>query len=269
MRKISFCSIILASQLFGASYEELEVFKKGFTVGLEAVDYQLNHEGFEPKKIETTSPYAVVWEIEKVQTRDILYLQHLLNRDGIESYIMKDFLLVSTFDRLADAKALVKKINKMYGVTLKVKELETGTLETYPVLFASKTKELTDNFLQRQRKVYITPLQLKLAKGEITLNDIPMDKTRYKANKNKKFKLKNNAIAYEYNLKADKKLNCNGAYKKGNCYLAYNFHSIGEVKEGTEYTLGGVYLRNDGIKMQKVLNKNLFFFLDDIDGGEE
>lgn len=268
MKKITLCSIILASQLFGA-YNELEVFKKGFTVGLEAVDYQLNHEGFEPKQIEITSPYAVVWEIEKVQTRDILYLQHLLNRDGIESYILKDFLLVSTFDRLADAKALAKKINSMYGVVLKIKELEMGMVETYPILFASKTKELTDSFLQRQRKVYVTPLQLKLAKGEITLNDIPMNKPRYKADKNKKFKLKNNAIAYEYNIKADKKLNCGGAYKNGNCYLAHNFSSISEVKKGTEYILGGVYLRSDGVKMQKVLNKNIFFFLDDVEGGEE
>lgn len=267
MKRIAIC--LLASQLFGASYNELEVFKKGFTVGLEAVDYQLNHEGFEPKKIEITSPYAVVWEIDKVQTRDILYLQHLLNRDGIESYLLKDFLLVATFDRLADAKALTKKINNTYGVTLKIRELETGTLETYPVLFASKTKELSDSFLQRQRKVYVTPLQLKLAKGEITLNDIPMDKPRYKANKDKKFKLKNNAVAYEYNHKADKKLDCGGVYKKGNCYLAYNFSSIGEVKKGAEYILGGVYLRSDGIKMQKVLNKNIFFFLDDIVGGEE
>lgn len=267
MKKISL-SILIASQLLGASYNELEVFKKGFTVGLEAVDYQLNHEGFEPKRIEVTSPYAVIWQTEKVQTRDILYLQHLLNRDGIESYLLKDFLLVSTFDRLADAKALAKKINKMYGVVLEIKELETGTVETYPVLFASKTKELTDSFLQRQRKVYITPLQVRLAKGEITLNDIPMNQKRYKPNKNKKFKLKNNAVAYEYNLKADTKLDCGGAYKNGKCYLAHNFSSTGEVKEGTQYTLGGVYLRDDGAKMQKVLDKNLFFFLEDVVDGE-
>jgi len=255
MNKISLflAGVSLTSSLLAT---ELDSFKKGFTIGLEAVEYQLKNEGYEPKIMQLDSPYIVVMDIKNIPTNDILYFQHLLAKDSINSLITKNFLLIKSFDRIADANELKKSLQSKYSVELKVQELTTGTIETYPILF-SRTfdkviTDVTTNYDIKYVKQYETPLQIRLEN-----KNKPKKKKVYRT-----FRLKNTAMAYTYKYDQDSDLQCGNT--KGKCFDSSLFDEKKVYTKGRYYRKGGVYRTSDGELFQKVYNTNLFFDLNDV-----
>lgn len=253
MKKISMflLTLGLSINLFA---KEIESFKKGFTIGLEAVEYQLKNEGYEPKKIELESPYIVMMDIKETPTNDILYFQHLLAKDSINSLITKEFLLIKAFDREPDAKSLKKIIESKYPVKLEVKELTNGTIETYPILFTrtfdNVISSVTKNADITYIKKYETPLQIRLEEEKK-----PKKKITY-------FKLKNEAMAYKYKYDQNTVPKCEPSQRR--CFDSKLFYENKIYKKGTSFKKGGIYKTNEGELFQKVHNTNLFIDLNDI-----
>ncbi len=249
-------SLGLASNIFA---NELESFKKGFSIGLETVDYQLKNEGYQPKVIQLDSPYIVTMNINNIPTSDILYFQHLLAKENINSLITKEFLLIDSFDRKPDAIELKRILESKYPVSLKVEELTNGKIETYPILF-SKTfdnviTDVTSNLDITYVKKYETPLQIRLEK-EKSSNTKKIKKTF------KYFKLKNKAMIYKYDYKKDSINKCKNI--SGKCFQSDLFMEYNTYSKGTIFKKGGVYKTNEGELFQKVYNTNLFIDLADV-----
>ena len=254
IKKISLLLVTfgLISNLFA---NEIESFKKGFSIGLEAVEYQLKNEGYEPKIIKLESPYVVIMDIEETATNDILYFQHLLSKDSINSLITKKFLLIKAFDRKPDAKALKKTIENKYPVKLAVRELTDGIIETYPILFSRTFDKVISKVTKKADIAYVrkykTPLQIRLEKKKE-----PKPKFTY-------FKLKNSAMSYKYKYNEDTFPQCGSPRSK--CFDSKLFYENKIYKIGKKFKKGGVYQTNDGEFFQKVYNTNLFIDLSDVE----
>jgi hypothetical protein len=243
---------IFASQVVAG---ELEAFKKGFDVGLEAVEYQLQHEGYQPKVIQLDKPYVVVIEIKDSPTNDILYFQHLLNKDGIKSTLTKEYLILDSFDRLPDAKELSQLVNGRYAVVSKIKEFTDGQIETYPILFNRTFEPIVEHVAKEVNKTVVTKYETPL--------DIRWENQTYKkVAKYKHFSIKNSAISYKYKYSQDKNITCGDSTSK--CFDSSLFYENKIFNVGTKFKKGGVYRTTDGEYFQKVYNTNLFFSLEDI-----
>ncbi|RXI43419.1 hypothetical protein CRU99_07750 [Malaciobacter mytili] len=243
---------LFVSNLFASS--EIENFKKGFVIGLEAVEYQLNTEGFEPKKINLKNPYIVSLDIQKATTNDILYFQHLLKKyEGLNSILTKKFIVIKSFERIPDAQLLSNQINQKYNINTEVKELSNGEIETYPILFSKTFEPLIKAFAQKADvKIvtqYKTPLQIKLEDKKTS--NIP-----------KYFTLKNSSMSYKYKYdKQKEKLDCK---KQKRCFDSKLFYENKIFENGKKFQKGGVYKTIDGELFQKVYQKNLFFEYENI-----
>lgn len=234
--------------------KEIESFKKGFAIGLEAVEYQLKNEGYEPKKIQLESPFIVIMDIKKTPTNDILYFQHLLAKDSINSLITKDFLLIKAFDREPDATSLKKIIESKYPVELEVKELTNGIIETYPILFTRTFDNVISSVTKKADIAYVkkyeTPLQIRLEEEKK-----PKKKIKY-------FKIKNKAMSYKYKYDKNTAPQCEPSQIR--CFDSKLFYENKIYKKGTSFKKGGIYKTNEGELFQKVHNTNLFIDLSDV-----
>lgn len=254
IKKISFLILTLGltSNIFA---NEIESFKKGFIIGLEAVDYQLKHEGYEPKTIQLESPFIVIMDIKNISTNEILYFQHLLAKENIDSLITKDFLLIKSFDRKPDAQSMKKILETKYNtINLEIRELTDGTIETYPILFTRTFDKVINNITKNNDIAYVkkyeTPLQIRL------------EKEKNKAKAYKYFKLKNSAMSYKYKYDKDSNIKCGDTRSK--CFESKLFYENRIFKIGTKFKKGGVYQTSDGEFFQKVYNTNLFIDINDV-----
>jgi len=253
--KLVIASIGLTGSIFAS---EIDSFKKGFTIGLEAVEYQLRHEGYEPKIMQLEKPYIVTMDIKETPTNDILYFQHLLSKENINSLITKEFLLIDSFDREPDAIELKSILESKYPINLKVEELTNGNIETYPILFSRTFDNVINHVAQSVDIAYVkkyeTPLQIRLEKN---LNKEMVKNTK----KYRYFKLKNKAMSYTYDYKNDLLNKCEGI--KGKCFNSKLFSEYKTIAKDTVLRKGGVYKTDEGEVFQKIYNTNLFI---DIEG---
>lgn len=236
---------------------EIEAFKKGFDIGLEAVEYQLQNEGYQPKIVQFDKPHAVVIEIKDSPTNDILYFQHLLNKDGIKSVLTKEYLVLDSFERLPDAQELSATINNRYGITSKIKEFTNGQIETYPILFRKTFDPIVQDVAKAENKTivkqYKTPLDIRWEKETASKS----------STKNDFFTIKNSAMSYSYKYEDSKSLTCPDK-TASQCFVSALFYENKIYNVGKKFIKGGVYKTSAGEQFQKVYNENLFFPIEDI-----
>jgi hypothetical protein len=254
MKKIIGVFAVIFLGVTALNAQNLESFKKGFEVGLEAVNYQLNTEGYEPKVMKIEHPYAVIMDIKSVPTKTVLYLQHLLYKDGLQSITTKEFLLIKAFERMADAKELQHNIANKYNIKLKIVELYDGKIETYPTLFNNTLDTLVAKVAKDKDvsivKTYTNPMKTRMVK-------------KTKKAKVKYIILKNDAMTYKYEYnKASKSKVCKETNKK--CFDSKFFKENSVRTKNLKFQKGGVYTTPQGEKFQKVRNVNLFISIDDV-----
>lgn len=244
---------VFASQVVAS---EIEAFKKGFNIGLEAVEYQLQNEGYQPRVIQFDRPYVVIIEIKDSPTNDILYFQHLLNKDGIKSILTKEYLVLESFDRLPDAQELSRIVNNRYGISSKVEEFTIGQIETYPILFRKTFEPIVKDVAKAENKTvvkqYKTPLDIRWEK-ETTKTVV----------KNEFFTIKNSTMSYKYKYEDSKNFACPDS-TTSQCFISALFYENQIYSVGKKFEKGGVYKTTAGEKFQKVYNKNLFFPIEDV-----
>lgn len=133
MKKIIFTLLILSNIGFCNNYD----FKKGFEAGLQILEFQRQNEGIKPKNITITKPYAVIINISNYSTSEVLFMQNVAYREGLNTYLTKDFLFFGDFDRKADAINCVDKIKKDLEINATIKETKNKMqIITYPNLWA-------------------------------------------------------------------------------------------------------------------------------------
>lgn len=257
MKKLVGSALALMIGMTSMYAQNLVDFKKGFEIGLEAVDYQLNTEGYEPKIINIEQPYAVIMNIKSVPTKTILYMQHLLYKDGLRSITTKEFLLIKAFDRMADAKELQETISNKYHVQLKIVELFDGKIETYPSLFNNTIDTLVAKVAKDKDvsivKRYTNPMKTRIM-GKMK---------KKKSSKIKYFILKNDAMTYKYEYKeAAKSKVCKKV--KGKCLDSKLFKESSVRTKNLRFEKGATITTPQGEKFQKIRNINLFVSAEDI-----
>lgn len=242
MRKllVLICSVV---SCFAISVSEQEAFKSGFKTGLTMFEFQLQNEGIGIKKAEfNSSDYIVFVNTEKLPLAEILYLQYQANRDNFKTLLAKNELIFGSFEREADAKDAISKINSLYNMTAK---MARGSDDFYihPV-FISKSY---DKFIKEARDnnnfIYTGFL---LIKEQPQKKEVSQSKQKIKY-----FKLKNLLTQSYVNT-----------FKGGN---SSSFREANIIEKQNRYVLDKKVTTQEQEVFYKVKGKNLYFAIDDVE----
>ncbi|WP_270978451.1 hypothetical protein [Campylobacter helveticus] len=200
-QKIKF--IVLSALLLGLNLNVLNAyyepndksFKDGFEAGLKAVEFQAKNEGFTSKSISITKPFVLLLDIKEMPLSEVLFLQVLASREGIESHLSEEFLYLGSFEREVDAKDRIKSLVAKFKLNAKDLKVHKNIKEiiTYPYLY----KGFYESLLQKAKEEGII-IETKVLTKPLIKNPIvakkPLPK---KANPTTSFSLKNaKAMSY-------------------------------------------------------------------------
>lgn len=192
---ILFVFILGFNQAF-AYYDEIndKSFKDGFEAGLKALEFQAKTEGFTAKLININKPYVLLLDIKEMPLSEVLLLQVLAAREGIESHLSEEFLYLGSFEREIDAKDRIKTLISKFKLNAKDLKIYKNIKEilTYPYLY----KTFYQNLLQRAREEGII-VETKILTQPIIKNPVIAKKPISKKPNPINFTLKNSkAMAY-------------------------------------------------------------------------
>lgn len=112
-------------------------FKDGFEAGLAALEFQAKNEGFSSRVISLTKPYTLLLDIKEMPLSEVLFLQVLASREGIQSHLSEEFLYLGSFEREVDAKDRIKNLVSKFKLNAKNLKVYSKIKEfiTYPYLY--------------------------------------------------------------------------------------------------------------------------------------
>lgn len=119
-------------------------FKDGFEAGLKALEFQAKNEGFSPKIIVIDKPYVLLLDIKEMPLSEVLFLQVLASREGIESHLSEEFLYLGSFEREVDAKDRIKNLVSKFKLNAKNLKVHSHIKEliSYPYLYKNFYEDL-------------------------------------------------------------------------------------------------------------------------------
>lgn len=143
-------SFLALSKAFGYYEPNDKSFKDGFEAGLKALEFQAKNEGFTSKNIKITKPFTLLLDIKEMPLSEVLFLQILASREGIESHLSEDFLYLGSFEREIDAKDRIKSLIAKFKLNAKNLKIHKNIQEiiTYPYLY----KSFYESLLQKAKE---------------------------------------------------------------------------------------------------------------------
>lgn len=143
-------SFLALSKAFGYYEPNDKNFKDGFEAGLKALEFQAKNEGFTSKNIKISKPFTLLLDIKEMPLSEVLFLQILASREGIESHLSEDFLYLGNFEREIDAKDRIKSLIAKFKLNAKNLKIHKNIQEiiTYPYLY----KSFYESLLQKAKE---------------------------------------------------------------------------------------------------------------------
>lgn len=143
-------SFLALSKAFGYYEPNDKSFKDGFEAGLKALEFQAKNEGFTSKNIKISKPFTLLLDIKEMPLSEVLFLQILASREGIESHLSEDFLYLGSFEREIDAKDRIKSLIAKFKLNAKNLKIHKNIQEiiTYPYLY----KSFYESLLQKAKE---------------------------------------------------------------------------------------------------------------------
>jgi hypothetical protein len=229
---------------------DVDTFKDGFEIGLDALQFQIKNDGAIPRKIDLEKPFIVILSTENIPLNEIIYLQYIAHKENFKTNLTEDGIIFGNYDRQVDANEAKNRIKRILNYDAKIIN-NNGDFYTYPIIakpiYDLITEDLRkDGVIKEVQLIYVNKPNITSTENK-TASSVKQTQKPLSA---KNFTLKNSK-AQSYKLDGDSK------YSKN--YIE-NF-----IAEGGTFKTVNTFTTKEGEVFVKVLNENIFFLKDDVE----